>query len=65
MNIDIGLNQYAEKRVLVTGGSGFIGSMLCAHLAAYGANFTSFQEGNNRLTTLSHGGRAIYRTWSL
>lgn len=31
------LAQYAGKKILVTGGSGFIGSMLCVHLERYGA----------------------------
>ena len=30
-------DQYAGKKVLVTGGSGFIGSLLCTHLERYGA----------------------------
>lgn len=39
--------RYEGRRVLVTGGSGFIGSHLCARVASFGAEVTSVSRGGH------------------
>ncbi len=48
-------NVFAEKKVLVTGGAGFIGSWLCDVLLGFGAEVTAVDDfSTGRMKNIDH-----------